>query len=396
MMENKKIKVLFDFLTFEDKYINGGALFTKNILTTLLNEGVTIYGFCSNYEMINSDIKVLVDKHHINITTDFNNLNQFIKENEISLFYIGISQRYNQYNLTSIRTKIILTCHDIGDIVLDTILKNVEIINKHSKLLNKKNNFIRFIKYIIKKIIRYKENMSLVDKYGYSNFAKLIKQENVYITTVSEYSKNAINFYFKDVKNEIKMFYPPLLHTISNNNPSKEIIEITKNKKFFLLLSADRINKNVFTFIEQFDYFNQKHNNEYHAIILGLSKKNTLTTTFIDKVSNADMQYLFKNCYTLVYPSLNEGFGLPPIEAMQHAKPVIVAYDTSIKEVCGDAAIYFNPLYVEDLYMAEEQLINKYEYYAERSKNHYSKIVNKINDDSLALINYIKDIAKNG
>ena len=51
----------------------------------------------------------------------------------------------------------------------------------------------------------------------------------------------------------------------------------------------------------------------------------------------------------LVFPSLYEGFGLPPLEAMACGCPVAVANATSLPEVCGDAAEYFDPLSAEDM-----------------------------------------------
>lgn len=50
-----------------------------------------------------------------------------------------------------------------------------------------------------------------------------------------------------------------------------------------------------------------------------------------------------------MYPSLYEGFGLPPLEAMLFAKPTLVSDIASLREVCGDAALYCDPLSVEDI-----------------------------------------------
>ena len=58
---------------------------------------------------------------------------------------------------------------------------------------------------------------------------------------------------------------------------------------------------------------------------------------------------LYRSAACLVFPSLYEGFGLPPLEAMACGCPVAVASTTSLPEVCGDAAEYFDPLSAEDM-----------------------------------------------
>ncbi len=56
---------------------------------------------------------------------------------------------------------------------------------------------------------------------------------------------------------------------------------------------------------------------------------------------------LYTQAYAFVYPSLYEGFGLPPLEAMAHDCPVITSNSSSIPEVVGDAGAYFEPLDIE-------------------------------------------------
>lgn len=66
-------------------------------------------------------------------------------------------------------------------------------------------------------------------------------------------------------------------------------------------------------------------------------------------VSHQDLLSLVAHSHTLIMPSLYEGFGLPPLEAMAAGVPVAVARAASLPEVCGDAALYFDPLQVEDI-----------------------------------------------
>lgn len=61
------------------------------------------------------------------------------------------------------------------------------------------------------------------------------------------------------------------------------------------------------------------------------------------------LRELYSNAFCFVYPSLNEGFGYPPILAMSVNTPVIASSATSIPEVCGNAALYFSPENMDDL-----------------------------------------------
>ncbi|HLQ37693.1 MAG TPA: glycosyltransferase family 1 protein [Planctomycetota bacterium] len=62
------------------------------------------------------------------------------------------------------------------------------------------------------------------------------------------------------------------------------------------------------------------------------------------EVSDADRYWLYTHCEALVFPSRSEGFGLPAIEAMSCGKPVFLARATSLPEIGGEAAFYFDAL----------------------------------------------------
>lgn len=59
--------------------------------------------------------------------------------------------------------------------------------------------------------------------------------------------------------------------------------------------------------------------------------------------SDAELKALYQRAECFVYPSWYEGFGLPPLEAMRTRCPVIVSRAASLPEICGDAALYFDP-----------------------------------------------------
>ena len=90
------------------------------------------------------------------------------------------------------------------------------------------------------------------------------------------------------------------------------------------------------------EYFRQK---EY---------KNILFTGFVE---NGERDWLFKHCRAYIFPSLMEGFGLPGLEAMGYGAPVASSDTTCLPEVYGEAAYYFNPLDVNDMSRAINDIL---------------------------------------
>lgn len=75
------------------------------------------------------------------------------------------------------------------------------------------------------------------------------------------------------------------------------------------------------------------------------------------RVEDALLAQLYTGATMLVYPSLYEGFGLPPLEAMSAGCPVLVSRTSSLPEICGEAAHYFDPTAKESLCAELERLL---------------------------------------
>ncbi len=80
----------------------------------------------------------------------------------------------------------------------------------------------------------------------------------------------------------------------------------------------------------------------------------------IGTVSENEKHWYFKNCKAFVFPSVGEGFGLPVIEAMYFGKPVFLSTHTSLPEVGGDAAYYFNDFSPESMQCVFEKGMNDF------------------------------------
>ena len=138
---------------------------------------------------------------------------------------------------------------------------------------------------------------------------------------------------------------------------------------------------------------------DYYAIITGVSDANIYKYkivnpdkfTFAGYVEDNDLEQLYHDAYAFIYPSLNEGFGYPPLEAMRYGKPVLASPFTSIPEICQGAALYFNPYSIEEimnriLYITNDRF---YQEFSNLSVVQYAKITAKQSKDLDELIEYL-------
>ncbi len=95
---------------------------------------------------------------------------------------------------------------------------------------------------------------------------------------------------------------------------------------------------------------------------------------FLDFIADEDLPNLYKNALCFVLPSLYEGFGLPVLEAMKYGCPVITSNISSLPEAGGDAALYVDPLDVNDIAKNLELIIQNSELRKKLIKKGYEQI----------------------
>ncbi len=89
---------------------------------------------------------------------------------------------------------------------------------------------------------------------------------------------------------------------------------------------------------------------------------------FTGYVPDQDLPLIYSLAHVFCFPSLAEGFGLPPLEAMAAGVPVAVSEIPPLQEVCGEAGSYFDPLQPEAIAQAINQLLENQTYYQEKRK----------------------------
>lgn len=147
-----------------------------------------------------------------------------------------------------------------------------------------------------------------------------------------------------------------------------EDIKIT-GENIILFIGTLEPRKNLVRLIEA---FNKLRNDRLNATLILVGKwgwQNQAIKQAIDSsqfkqdikvlgyLKNINKNSLYKQAKVFAFPTLYEGFGLPPLEAMANGVPVITSNTSSLPEVVGDAAILVNPKETEEIYLALKKII---------------------------------------
>jgi glycosyltransferase involved in cell wall biosynthesis len=151
-------------------------------------------------------------------------------------------------------------------------------------------------------------------------------------------------------------------------NVEREKVEVGEKSSFLLYVGKrpgyKNFNNLLFAFAES-----KKLKDNFQIVAFGGGSftkiENELITSLglnetVIQVSGSDenLAQAYKKAAALIYPSFYEGFGLPPIEAMNYGCPVIASDKGSIPEICKDAAIYFDPNNIEQISITIENTLN--------------------------------------
>ncbi len=172
-----------------------------------------------------------------------------------------------------------------------------------------------------------------------------------HILTVSEFSKGEIRHFYPFLSDDrISVVYNAIKENVFESRedvpaPSERFVltvsSIDPRKNFKRLLEAYKGVEGVKLYIVgNYNPIFQKQE--------GLSDQRP-DVRFLGRATDQELLRLYNQAECFVFPSLYEGFGLPPVEAMACGCPVLASDIPVLREVCADAATYFNPLDTDDI-----------------------------------------------
>lgn len=185
------------------------------------------------------------------------------------------------------------------------------------------------------------------------------------IVTISHFVKNEVLSYFPEISHKIQVIYngADQLEVVAKHKPFYEprrpflfTIGVVRPKKNFHVLPALLANNDFELIIAGID-------SNYRKRILEEAKQFNCVdrVKLIGPTSESDKAWYYKNCMAFVFPSIAEGFGLPVIEAMHFGKPVFLSTHTSLPEIGGDGAYYFNSFDPEEMQYVFAQGMNDFQ-----------------------------------
>jgi len=188
-----------------------------------------------------------------------------------------------------------------------------------------------------------------------------------HIIATSQNTRNDLIKYLKIPDNKISVIYNGVDHSLFKPHDVKLL-----DKPYIIYVGSERPRKNLGRLFEAFAKL-KKEFPELKLVKVGISgrseeyrrdtmrKLGSLGVTgdviFIDRIPEQDLAYFYSSAALLVYPSLYEGFGLPPLEAMACGCPVVTSNTSSLPEVVGEAGIMVNPCDTDSLVEAMRQVL---------------------------------------
>ncbi len=193
------------------------------------------------------------------------------------------------------------------------------------------------------------------------------------VVTVSEYSKRDLVNHLGIPEDKIEVIYPAVdPQTFHANYPDSEVRGVVARykirKPYIFYTGNHEPRKNLLRLIRAYKMLRIR--NDFHLVIGGRidARRHDVYTEIselwrtgdvilCDEIREADLPKMYAGAALFVFPSLYEGFGFPPLEAMAAGSPVACSCSTSLPEVVGHAAKMFVPTEEDDIAQAIQDVL---------------------------------------
>ena len=207
-------------------------------------------------------------------------------------------------------------------------------------------------------------------------FLKKGIEKALHIITVSEATKRDIINCFGVDENKITVAHLGVNRQYKPVNDKEAIDHVIGkygiSRPYILYVGKIQARKNVIRLLQAFKYLKEKIRIEHKLVMVGkhMWESSNLADELDGKQDDiimtghadvADLPFLYNGADCFVYPSLFEGFGIPPLESMACGVPTVISNTTSLPEVAGDSSIYVDPLDITSISGGIERVLSSSE-----------------------------------
>jgi glycosyltransferase involved in cell wall biosynthesis len=215
----------------------------------------------------------------------------------------------------------------------------------------------------------------LAPRYAREMMGSAIRRSDL-VLTVSEASRRDILSFYPSTNPERVEVVPNAIDEAILQDPGEEEMERVRERyqirgRFILYAGNIKPHKNLERLIAAFGLFKQRPGHEDVKLLIIGDEVNTYgalrrsveaagvrqDVRFFGFVPERTLAALYRLADAFAFPSLYEGFGLPPLEAMACGTPVVTSRISSLPEVVGDAALLVDPYSVEDIASGLERVL---------------------------------------
>lgn len=200
----------------------------------------------------------------------------------------------------------------------------------------------------------------------YRMLFRTISHSSLLVLTISEFSRQRLSLALGLNARRFQVVYCAATHILTVP-PESSILNrfALRGVKYFLAVGSMNPTKNLPALVSAFRAISIL---DVRLVIVGGANNAVFANESLKAgddprvvttgaISDGELSALYRNAYAFVFPSLYEGFGIPPLEAMSLGCPVVAALAASIPEICGDAALYFDPLDTKDMTRSLERIL---------------------------------------
>jgi glycosyltransferase involved in cell wall biosynthesis len=362
--------------------------FMKQLLARV-PAGGQILGVALSGHSLDPRVRCLFKSDQVFYARSYHEISQYVCKFKGALFFSALPYEYSSCSFEGVR--LLFTIHGLRKLEMPSDMHEW----RYSR------NVREFLRSVCKRL--FSKIHFIKNKFKLQQLLD-ITCDNLFITVPSMHTKYSLLNNSEGLNADRIVICPSPLRVCdpSDSDESAALYDDydVEPNRFILLVSCNRWVKNSYRALKSLDELISKGLLSYKIVLVGMSEANWLLRGIVNRsyfvpvgyVMPSSLEALYRDAFFMLYPTLNEGYGYPPLEAMKYGTPVIASAISAVPETCGNSALYFNPYSISELQNRVLQLIFDHEFRQALSRAgsaHYHEVIDDTERSLISLIDHV-------